>query len=597
MGYLVCLSWLLLWLCTARTQYATIPADSEVISLSGEERIYAFYCFDTFSSEEENKAEFWNSKMISRIDEALKLKPIKHRAKNLILFLGDGMGVPTVTATRILSGQMKSMLGEENELAMDKFPYIALSKTYNVDRQVPDSAGTATAYLCGVKGNYGTVGVTAAVKRSNCSNIKGNEVESVLKKAKAAGKSVGIVTTTRVQHASPSGTYANTPDRNWYSDGDMPANAVEAGCKDIAHQLISNVDIDVILGGGRKYMTPVGTPDPEYPADSKQNGIRKDGKNLIEEWLQKNKVEGGGYWDKMSNGFYLSQGAQYVWNKEQLDKIDVSSATHVMGLFEPSDMKYELNRNTTTDPSIVELTEIAIRLLQRNPKGFYLFVEDKSDSFLFTLLIIQNTVPYVILTLRGRIDHGHHDGKAKQALTEGVMFDRAINKADQLTNEIDTLTVVTADHSHVFSFGGYTYRGSSIFGLAPKKAFDNKYYTSILYGNGPGFNRTDRGRPNVNSNLSEDVNYMQQAAVPLDSETHGGEDVAIFSKGPMSHLFHGVQEQTYVAHVMAYAACLPSYKDCPSQNNNASTTKASAALLLMPALWLLISAIHVGFIF
>ncbi|NP_001091135.1 alkaline phosphatase, intestinal, gene 1 L homeolog precursor [Xenopus laevis] len=530
MGYLVCLSWLLLWLCTARTQYATIP-------------------------EEENKAEFWNSKMISRIDEALKLKPIKHRAKNLILFLGDGMGVPTVTATRILSGQMKSMLGEENELAMDKFPYIALSKTYNVDRQVPDSAGTATAYLCGVKGNYGTVGVTAAVKRSNCSNIKGNEVESVLKKAKAAGKSVGIVTTTRVQHASPSGTYANTPDRNWYSDGDMPANAVEAGCKDIAHQLISNVDIDVILGGGRKYMTPVGTPDPEYPADSKQNGIRKDGKNLIEEWLQKNK------------------GAQYVWNKEQLDKIDVSSATHVMGLFEPSDMKYELNRNTTTDPSIVELTEIAIRLLQRNPKGFYLFVEG------------------------GRIDHGHHDGKAKQALTEGVMFDRAIDKADQLTNEIDTLTVVTADHSHVFSFGGYTYRGSSIFGLAPKKAFDNKYYTSILYGNGPGFNRTDQGRPNVNSNLSEDVNYMQQAAVPLDSETHGGEDVAIFSKGPMSHLFHGVQEQTYVAHVMAYAACLPSYKDCPSQNNNASTTKASAALLLMPALWLLISAIHVGFIF
>ncbi|XP_031758221.1 intestinal-type alkaline phosphatase isoform X2 [Xenopus tropicalis] len=492
--------------------------------------------------------------MISRINEALKLKPIQHRAKNLILFLGDGMGVPTVTATRILSGQMKRMLGEENELAMDKFPYTALSKTYNVDRQVPDSAGTATAYNCGVKANYGTVGVTAAVKRSNCSNMKGNEVESVLKKAKAAGKSVGIVTTTRVQHASPSGTYAHIPDRDWYSDANMPADAVNFGCKDIAQQLISNVDIDVILGGGRKYMTPVGTSDPEYPADKKQNGIRKDGRNLIDEWLRKNK------------------GAQYVWNKEQLDKINVSTAKHVMGLFEPADMKYELNRNITTDPSIVELTEIAIRLLQRNPNGFYLFVEG------------------------GRIDHGHHDGQAKQALTEGVMFDRAIKIAGQLTNEMDTLTVVTADHSHVFTFGGYTYRGSSIFGLAPKKAFDNKSYTSILYGNGPGFNLTGQGRPNVDSNISEEVGYLQQAAVPLDSETHGGEDVAIFSKGPMSHLFHGVQEQTYVAHVMAYAACLPPYKDCPPQRNAAPTTKTSAALLLVPAVWLLISPM-VGLIF
>ena len=56
---------------------------------------------------------------------------------------------------------------------------------------------------------------------------------------------------------------------------------------------------------------------------------------------------------------------------------------------------------------------------------------------------------------------------------------------------------------------------------------------------------------------------MQQAAVPLDSETHGGEDVAIYARGPMAHLFHGVKEQNYVAHVMAYAACLPPYKDCP----------------------------------
>lgn len=66
----------------------------------------------------------------------------------------------------------------------------------------------------------------------------------------------------------------------------------------------------------------------------------------------------------------------------------------------------------------------------------------------------------------GRIDHGHHDGAAHKALMEAVEFDNAIERAGHLTNEDETLTVVTADHSHVFSFGGYTLRGSSIFGGA-----------------------------------------------------------------------------------------------------------------------------------
>ncbi|XP_075720226.1 intestinal-type alkaline phosphatase [Rhinoderma darwinii] len=504
----------------------------------------------TFSASipaEEKTSAFWNNKMASMIKESLKLKPIEHRAKNVIIFLGDGMGMPTVTATRILSGQLEGKLGEENELTMDTFPYIGLSKTYNVDRQVPDSAGTGTAYLCGVKGNYGTIGLTAAAKRSDCSTQAGNEVESVLKRAKAAGKSVGIVTTTRVQHASPSGNYAHIADRDWYSDANMPQEALDLKCPDIALQLISNIEIDVILGGGRKYMTANGTKDPEYPNDSAQNGLRKDGRNLIIEWLNK------------------SEGAQYVWNKEEMNQINEASATYIMGLFEPGDMKYELNRNDSSDPSIVELTEKAIRILKKNPKGFFLFVEG------------------------GRIDHGHHDGKAKMALMEGVMFDRAIKRAGELTDIEDTLTVVTADHSHVFSFGGYTYRGSSIFGLAPKKARDEKSYTSILYGNGPGFSISPEGRPDINNTSSEDNNYTPQAAVPLDSETHGGEDVAIFSKGPMAHLFHSVHEQSYIAHVMAYAACLPPYNECPPERlkNEASHITRKTSLLYMSGVWLL----------
>lgn len=69
-----------------------------------------------------------------------------------------------------------------------------------------------------------------------------------------------------------------------------------------------------------------------------------------------------------------------------------------------------------------------------------------------------------ILFVSGRIDHGHHAGIANLALTETVMFDRAIRRASQLTKDSETLTIVTADHSHVFTFGGNTPRGNPIFG-------------------------------------------------------------------------------------------------------------------------------------
>lgn len=145
------------------------------------------------------------------------------------------------------------------------------------------------------------------------------------------------------------------------------------------------------------------------------------------------------------------------------------------------------------------------------------------------------------------------------------MFDRAIQRASELTSESDTLTVVTADHSHVFTFGGNTPRGNPIFGLAPKNGDDNLPFTSILYANGPGYVHVNGTRGNVSAVDYLDEEYMQQAAVPLESETHGGEDVAIYAKGPMAHLFHGVKEQNYVAHAMAYAACLEPYTNCPPQ--------------------------------
>ncbi|NXC96396.1 PPBI1 phosphatase, partial [Certhia familiaris] len=496
---------------------------------------------------------YWNKGARRKLELALALQPAAQRAKNIILFMGDGMGLSTMSAARIYKGQLAGGSGEESVLAMETFPHVALAKvsgavlgetlllplletplhsscfqTYTIDRQVPDSAGTGTAYLCGVKANAKTLGLSGAAVYGKCRTTFGNEVDSVLHRARLAGKSVGIVTTTRVQHASPGAAYAHSASRGWYADANMPQEALRDGCKDIAYQLVHNTDINVILGGGRMYMTPRRTPDPEYPEDPDQNGTRKDSRDLIAEWLS------------------ARQGARYVWDKKGLDAVKDDSVSHLMGLFEPKDMRYELNRNTSTDPSIVEMTEKAIRILRRNPNGFFLFVEDDH-----------------IACAGGRIDHGHHSGRAKQALMEAVMLDRAVARAGELTSPADTLTVVTADHSHVFTYGGSTPRGNSIFGLAPKKAKDKRAYTSILYGNGPGYSIRDGARPAASLPAAEDKDYRQQAAVPLETETHSGEDVVVLAQGPMANLFHGVQEQHYIAHAMAYAACLEPYATEP----------------------------------
>lgn len=116
-------------------------------------------------------------------------------------------------------------------------------------------------------------------------------------------------------------------------------------------------------------------------------------------------------------------------------------------------------------------------------------------------------------------------------------------------------------------------------------------FTSILYANGPGYVHVNGTRENITMVDYYDEEYMQQAAVPLDAETHGGEDVAIYAKGPMAHLFHGVKEQNYVAHVMAYAGCLEPYRNCPPQaqsHNSARSTKIqpSALLVIISMLWL-----------
>ncbi|CAK8698159.1 unnamed protein product [Clavelina lepadiformis] len=487
----------------------------------------------TWSAEEETP-EYWYNVAKEELQVALKQQTHNMNvAKNVILFLGDGMSVATITAGRILKGQLRNNSGEEYKLAMDRFHHAGLSRTYAVNKQVADSASTGTAYLCGVKSTYGTLGVSAKARRGDCLSEKGNAVDSVLIDADKEGRSTGIVTTTRINHATPAATYSHSAERTWYGDDDLSADAVKNGCKDLAQQFYdSSAKITVALGGGRKYFMPNNTRDPEY---RQQKNSRNDGQDLIKMWLN----------DQVDLGLE----AQYVWNKEDFDNVDVTTTDKLLGLFEPSDMKYESNRDSdgAGEPSITEMTEKAIRILQKNSKGYFLLVEG------------------------GRIDHAHHATNAFRALHEMVAFDDAIERAVAMTSDHDTLIIVTADHSHTLSMGGYSDRGNPILGLAsangvPYEGLDKKPFTTLTYANGIGYqgpgtihiNNEPHSRRNLSDVNTERENYLQQSAIPLPSETHGGDDVAILARGPMSHLFHGVHQQNYIPYVMRYVACMGS---------------------------------------
>ncbi|GGA79267.1 alkaline phosphatase [Neiella marina] len=483
----------------------------------------------------------------------------KGAAKNIILFIGDGMGISTITASRILAGQQQGLSGEEYELSWDKFPYSGLIKTYNTNQQTPDSAGTMTAIVTGVKSKAGFIGISETARRGDCEDFlnNGEPLATALELAMLAGKSTGIVTTTRVTHATPAATYAKSPEREWESDNDFQGNEAELGCVDIAHQLVQlpqtmaeryndgaahpNIaPIDVVFGGGRKAFYGSDPQSLDSFADAPNQGKRRDNRNLIEQWQQ--------------------QGGRYVMDKAGLDALDSAQDQPVLGLFHSSHMRYEADRvaSQSNEPSLTEMTAKALELLAGNDDGYFLMVE------------------------AGRIDHGHHAGSAYNAFTDTIEFSKAIAHAAAATDATDTLIIVTADHSHVMTMGGYSTRGNPILGKAvyndeygeplpgPKLAMDGLPYTTVGYYNGRGFAHV-HGRTNGGIRYQEPVvggrqdltnidttkpGYHQEALVPLGSETHGGEDVGVFARGPGAHLLTGTNEQNVIFHVMNHVANL-----------------------------------------
>ena len=415
------------------------------------------------------------------------------------------MGVSTVTAARIYAGQKKGQSGEEYVLPFEIFENVALVKTYNSNAQVPDSAGTASAMHTGVKTKIGVLGVGPDVTAGDCESGLANALPILGEQATARGLALGIVSTARITHATPASVYSRTPDRGWEADAWIPEDQRGKGCDDIAAQLV-NSTFDVALGGGTAAF---------FGADSGGRRLNADA-NLPADWTAR------------TGGTFVSTAAELA--AAPADK-------PVLGLFSPSHMTYTVDRtDDSTEPTLTEMTQQAITRLQDDPEGFYLMVES------------------------GRIDHGHHAGQAGYALEEAVEFANAIQYAIENTDPAETLILVTADHSHVFTMSGYPRRGNDILGLvvAPEgsaelaeatTATDGKPYTTLGYQNGPGAiaNMAERPMPETG------VHAHQQAAIPTSSETHGGEDVALYGNGPGADRVRGVIEQNAIYNIIVKA--------------------------------------------
>ena len=445
--------------------------------------------------------------------------------KNVIFFLGDGMGMTTTTAARIYA------VGEDGDLTMDTLPETAFIKTYSNDAQVTDSAPSRAAYMTGVKMNNEVISMTPDTKATDASGnpyLKGTDsacpagngkpVTTLLEIAKAAGLATGVVTTTRVTHATPAATYSHVCHRD--AENEIAAQFVPGG-KGYNPALADGVDI--LMGGGSQFF---------YPTTAK--GKRTDGRDLVAELKTK--------------------GYSFAGTRAEFDALDASKTNKFVGLFTSSHMSYDLDRDPAKEPSLAEMTVKALQGLKKNSKGMFLMVEG------------------------GRIDHALHETTAKKALQDTVAFDDAIKAAIAEVKKTDpelknTLIVVTADHDHTLVLNGYAKRtGKStpanpgvlglvkdVVGSKASLDADGMPYTIIGFGNGENraqgdkktFLALDDGAVFANT-------YHQEAAIRMGAggETHGGTNVFLGAIGKGSDQFFGVMDNTNVFKIIRDAAGL-----------------------------------------
>jgi alkaline phosphatase len=456
------------------------------------------------------------------------------KARNVILFIGDGMSIAHRTAARLLAkGMVEGRYG--GELAIDDMPYMALVSTAGTDSIVTDSANSMSAYTTGHKSCVNALGVYCA-QTKNTLNHPRVETIAELAKRRNGGMAVGVVTNTEIEDATPAGVVAHTRRRGDYDD---------------IVRMFYDVRPQVIMGGGTPFFLP----------QSDKTGKRTDNENYIE------KFKAAGY--------------RYVTTATEMKA--AGGATRLLGLFNPGNLDGALDRlvlkkgtvpRYPDQPDLADQTQVAIDILSKGPNGFFLMVES------------------------GLIDKYTHVLDWERAVYDTILLDNAVKVAKRFAaKRNDTLIIVVADHAHPVSIIG-TYddqrpgeRLRDKLGIYEQakfpnypKADENGYPATVEVSRRIAFmfagfpDHCASGRPYLDGPFKPTEKkddkfvatetYCTPQATRMEGNlpftqpqgVHSGDDVVLTAMGPGAELFKGRIDNTRVFRVMATALGLGAVK-------------------------------------
>jgi len=519
--------------------------------------------------------------------EIVPLAPGGQKVKNIIILLGDGMGAAQRTAARIVAGgyaQGKVI----TPLAMDTFPVTGMVKTASLNSVITDSAPGMTAYVSGNKNNNNEEGVFPDDTIDPFDNPRIEYLSEYLHRTQ--GKALGVVTTADVFDATPAGNAVHTSSRG-------------AGTG-IVDQFLDDrhlTGLTVLMGGGRKWFMPSTTPgsargDRTDYAFSSNDAHTAD---IVKRW-----GAAAGLMDKDRDllGDFQRAGFQYASDKTSMDAIDLEKAERLLGLFAHSNMNVALDkidgrRNKARgvngrvvddygfpdQPMLDEMTATALRVLDRQKKGFVLMVEGAS------------------------IDKQAHAMDTERWMLDTLEFDRAVALAQAYAaKHQDTLVIVTADHEcagvaliggskvsdarlqTLVREGGGTALRDAVVGIYEQAGFP-KYRIStdgypdtvdidyrLLVGYGANADRMEDFRTNERplqdaqqpfvkkeplaaypaGPMARDLDgkYLVTGQVPGDSAVHTATDIPLSAFGPGAYSFTGVIDNTDVFFKLAQVA-------------------------------------------
>ncbi len=457
------------------------------------------------------------------------------RARNVILFIGDGLSVGHRTAARIYSkGIDQGRYG--GELAIDDMPHMALVSTAGTDSVITDSANSASAYTTGHKSCVNALGVYCAGNKNTLAHPRVETLAELVKRR--LGMAVGVVTNTEIEDATPASMVAHTRRRADF-------NEIVGMYFDVAPE--------VIMGGG----------SPNFLAKSTPGSKRKDDTDYI------GKFESAGYKFAATNTEMLAAGRD-------------PATTKLLGLFNTGNIDGELDRRLLKkgtvarfpdQPDLVDQVRVALDVLSRNDHGFVLMVES------------------------GRIDKYSHSLDAERAIFDTIMLDNAVRLAKEFAaRNDDTLIIVVGDHGHMVSvvgtydddrkgdtprekLGVYAAAGFPNYPAADADGYPTKVDVSrrlaFSFGTYPdhcfnaqpymdGENVPAVAGKEKGTYVANEKYCGQPGAVRVtgnlphgsNSGVHSGDDVVLTAIGPGSEQFHGRIDNTRVFRFIANALAL-----------------------------------------